>query len=60
MGLLHGEEDGTVEAGFGWAVEKKNPQTGGKTNAGSKNREQKGLEWRLAQSLLFNLNSTLI
>lgn len=64
VGLLHGEEDGTVEAGFGWAVERKKKQkktqTGGKTNAGSKNREQKGLEWRLAQSLLFNLNSTLI
>lgn len=56
MGLLHGEEDGTVEAGFSWAVEKKT-QTGGKTNAGSKTREQKGLEWRLEQSLLFNLNS---
>lgn len=23
VGLLHGEEDGTVEAGFGWAVERK-------------------------------------
>lgn len=57
VGLLHGEEDGTVETGFGWAVEKK--KNAGKTNAGSKNREQKGLEWRLEQNLLFNLNSFL-